>query len=369
MPFTFLHTCTQEHAHNHAHTEGLVTEHLFEHIFTHTIQDTWSLIPFLFIVFVALEYLEHRMNDKSLAIIEKAGRTGPLWGGVIGALPQCGFSVMATNLFSGRVITIGTIVAVYLSTSDEMLPIMLSSQTNPASIIKIILIKTAIGIAVGFTVDFAHRMRVKYQQLHHKHQHHHHHRHLLTHEDEFNHSHYSHHHEQGEHSHHSHSEHSHGEHSHDHHGEEEHSHYISDFCIEEDCHCEDGPVIAALKHTVKIFAVIFVITFLLNLVIDLAGLEIIEQVVHNAGIWAPIVSAVIGLIPNCASSVAITQLYLSGAISFGTAMAGLLTGSGIAWIVLFRVNPHSRQNFKIMGIVFVAGAFFGILFNALGVVI
>ena len=103
--------------------------------------------------------------------------------------------------------------------------------------------------------------------------------------------------------------------------------------------------------------------------IDLAGVEVIEKVVSRAGVWAPVVSCVVGMIPNCASSVAITQLYLSGVISFGTAMAGLLAGSGIAWIVLFRVNPHSRQNFKIMGIVFFVGAVSGIILNMLGVVI
>ncbi len=326
--------------HVHEHTE--VVEHLFEHIFTHTFHDTWSLIPFLFVVFVVLEYMEHSMNDKSLAIIEKAGRSGPLWGGVIGAFPQCGFSVMATNLFAGRIITIGTIVAVYLSTSDEMLAIMLSSSTSPVKIIKIVLLKIAIGVAAGFGVDFIHRTRVKLQQHkhhHHDHGHHHHHHHNLE-----------------------------GEHHHEEH--HEHHEYISDFCIEEDCHCgNESPVIAAVKHTLKIYLVIFVVTFLLNLVIDLAGLEIIEEVVSKAGIWAPVVSCVIGMIPNCASSVAITQLYLSGAISLGTAMAGLLTGSGIAWIVLFRVNPHSRQNFKIMGIVFIVGAVSGIILNALGVVI
>ena len=191
-------------------------------------------------------------------------------------------------------------------------------------------------------------MRIKYQQ--HKQKHHEHH----------------HEHAHGEHHHHHHNlegEHHHGEHH-------EHNEYISDFCIEEDCHgCEHSSVKAALVHTVKIYLVIFVVTFLLNLVIDLAGLEIIEEVVSKAGIWAPVVSCVIGLVPNCASSVAITQLYLSGAISLGTAMAGLLTGSGIAWIVLFRVNPHSRQNFKIMGIVFFVGAVSGIIMNMLGVAI
>ena len=327
--------------HTHVHEHGVAVEHLFEHIFTHTISDTLTLIPFLFIVFLVLEYMEHSMTDKSLALIEKAGKGGPLLGGIIGALPQCGFSVMATNLFAGRIITIGTIVAVYLSTSDEMLAIMLSTNTNPLKIIKIILLKTAIGIAAGFGVDFFHRMRVRYQQRHNE-QHHH------------SHGHHHHHHHEGDH---------HDEH-HDHHE------YVNDFCVEEDCCCEhESPFVSALKHTLRIYLVIFVVTFLLNLVIDLAGLEIIAEVVGKAGMWAPVVSCVVGMIPNCASSVAITQLYLSGAISLGTAMAGLLTGSGIAWIVLFRVNPHSRQNFKIMGIVFFVGAVSGIVLNMLGVAI
>ena len=333
------------HAHDHAHT----AENLFRHIFTHSLEDTLGLIPFLLIVFIALEYLEHSMNDRSLSIIEKADRSGPLLGGIIGAFPQCGFSIMATNLFAGRIISIGTIVAVYLSTSDEMLAIMLSSNTSPVRILKIILLKVAIAVAAGFGVEFCHKMRIRYQQFKRK-------RHEHNHE---------HHHEHGHHHHHHNHE---GEHHHDEH--HEHYEYISDFCIEDDCLCGDeSPVGSAIKHTVKIYLVIFVVTFLLNLVIDLAGLDIIAEVVGKAGVWAPIVSCVIGMIPNCASSVAITQLYLSGAITLGTAMAGLLTGSGIAWIVLFRVNPHSRQNFKIMGIVFFVGAVSGIVMNMLGVAI
>ncbi len=328
----------------HVHEHGdAIAEHLFEHIFSHTFFDTWNLLPFLFVVFLLLEYMEHSMSDKSLAIIEKAGKAGPLLGGVIGALPQCGFSVMATNLFAGRIVTIGTLVAVYLATSDEMLAIMISSNASPLKIAKIILVKTAIGIIAGFGVDFFHRMRIRYQQHKHPHQHshegHHHHHHNLE-----------------------------GEHHHTEH--HDHNEYISDFCIEEDCHgCEHNPAKAAFVHTLKIYLVIFVITFLLNLMIDLAGVEVIEKAVSRAGVWAPVVSCVVGMIPNCASSVAITQLYLSGVISFGTAMAGLLTGSGIAWIVLFRVNPHSRQNFKIMGIVFIVGAVSGIVMNALSIAI
>ena len=322
---------------NYVHSHNILTENIFQHILNHTLQDTLSLIPFMFIVFLVLEYMEHSMTNKSLALIEKAGKGGPLLGGIVGALPQCGFSVMATNLFAGRIITIGTIVAVYLSTSDEMLAVMLSSNTSIFKIAKIILLKTCIGIAAGFAVDFAHRARLRYQQNH-THTHH---------------SHHHHHHEENT-------------DSHDHPYHE----YINDFCVEEECCCShEKPFIAAFKHTVKIYIVIFIVTFLLTLVIGFAGLDVLEQAVSRAGIWAPIVSCVVGMIPNCASSVAITQLYLSGAISFGTAMSGLLCGSGIAWIVLFRVNPHSRQNFKIMGIVFLVGAVSGIILNFLGVAI
>lgn len=333
----------------HVHDHGdVIAENLFEHIFSHTFLDTWNLLPFLFIVFLVLEYMEHSMSDKSLDIIRKAGGKGPLFGGILGALPQCGFSVMATNLFAGRVISIGTIVAVYLSTSDEMLAVMLGSNIETSRIFKIVAVKVAIAVAAGFAVELVHRMRIKFQQIRDVHQH-----------AEHPHSHDEHHH----HHHNSEGEHHHAEHH-------EHHEYISDFCIEEDCHgCEESPVKAAFVHTIKIYLVIFVVTFLLNLMIDLAGVEIIEEVVSKAGVWAPVVSCVVGMIPNCASSVAITQLYLSGAISFGTAMAGLLTGSGIAWIVLFRVNPHSRQNFKVMGIVFFVGALSGIIMNAMGVVI
>lgn len=310
------------HIHEHGHE---VTAHFFEHIFSHTVADTWTLIPFLLVVFLVLEYMERSINEKSVALIEKAGKTGPLLGGITGALPQCGFSVVATNLFAGRVISIGTIVAVYLSTSDEMLAVMLGSNVGFWRIAKIILLKTAIGILAGFGVDIVHRTRVKYNN---------------------------------------HTSHQHRDAVHD------HQMYINELCTEEECHCDHGnPAMAAVRHTVKIFAVIFTVTFLLNFVIDLAGIGIIAETIAKAGIWAPVVAGVVGMIPNCASSVAITQLYLGGAISFGTAMAGLLTGSGIAWIVLFRANPHSRQNFKIMGTVFFTGVISGIILNALGIMI
>lgn len=310
----------------HIHDHGnMVAEHLFEHIFSHTLADTWTLIPFMFVVFLILEYLEHSISGKSLDLIKRSGKTGPLLGGVVGALPQCGFSVMATNLYAGGIISMGTIVAVYLSTSDEMLAVMLGSNMPVNNVLTVILFKILVGVAAGFAVDIIGRLWTQHhiEKHHHSDSHHHH----------------------------------------------DHNH-IDDFCQEEDCHCSnENPFTAAAKHTVKIFAVIFVVTFLLNLVIDLAGVEVIEKTVSKAGVWAPVVAGVVGMIPNCASSVAITQLYISGAISFGTAMSGLLCGSGIAWIVLFRVNPHSRQNFKIMGIVYFTGVATGIVMNIMGIAI
>ncbi|MBQ3008716.1 MAG: arsenic efflux protein, partial [Oscillospiraceae bacterium] len=127
--------------------------HFIEHIFIHTIEDTIGLLPFLFAVFVVLEYIEHSFSHTTQAVIEKAGKAGPLLGGILGAAPQCGFSVMATNLFAGKVVTLGTLVAVYLSTSDEMLAVMISRQAPLSSVVKILAVKTAIGIFAGFIVD------------------------------------------------------------------------------------------------------------------------------------------------------------------------------------------------------------------------
>ena len=282
--------------------------HFLEHIILHTLEDTLKLLPFLFLVFWAMEVMEHGFGHKSQAVIEKAGKAGPFLGGLLGALPQCGFSVMVTNLYAGRVTTVGTLAAVYLSTSDEMLPILLSHKVASTEIIKILIVKTLIGIFAGFIID---------QFLHP-------------------------------------------------HVDPEHIH---DICEEDHCDCEhSSPLKSAIHHTFNIFLVIVAVTLILNGIIELVGMDGIRSFVTNAGIFAPILSCIVGLIPNCAVSVILTELYIAGAISFGTPLAGLLINSGVAWVVLFRVNRHLRENLQILAILISISIASGVFCNAVGVV-
>lgn len=282
--------------------------HFLEHIILHTLEDTLKLLPFLFLVFWAMEVMEHGFGHKSQALIEKAGKAGPFLGGLLGALPQCGFSVMVTNLYAGRVTTAGTLAAVYLSTSDEMLPILLSHKVATAEIIKILIVKAAIGIFAGFIID---------QFLHP-------------------------------------------------HVDPEHIH---DICEEDHCDCEhSSPLKSAIHHTFNIFIVIVAVTLVLNGIIELVGMDGIRSFVTNAGIFAPVLACLVGLIPNCAASVILTELYIAGAISFGTALAGLLINSGLAWVVLFRVNRHLRENLQIAAILVAISIASGVFCNAVGVV-
>jgi len=276
-----------------------------EHIIIHTLEDTLPLLPFLFLVFLALESLEHSLGPKSQAVIRTAGKAGPLLGGLLGAVPQCGFSVVATNLFCGRVITLGTLIAVYLSTSDEMLPVALSRHASPSLILTLIAVKAVIGVIVGFCVDLLVKPQVDPDG-------------------------------------------------------------IGAICDEEHCGCHsDSLMVSALRHTVRIFAVIFLVTLVLNGIIEIAGSDAIRRMIAGAGILSPVLASLIGLIPNCAVSVVITELYLAQTIPLGTALAGLLSGSGVAWVVLFRVNRNKRETLKIAGIVFAVSAVCGILCNAL----
>jgi len=281
--------------------------HFLEHIILHTLEDTLKLLPFLFLVFWAMEVMEHGFGHKSQALIEKAGKAGPFLGGLFGALPQCGFSVMVTNLYAGRVATVGTLAAVYLSTSDEMLPILLSHQVGSFKIIKILIVKTVIGIFAGFIID---------QLLH-------------PHVD---------------------------------------SNHIHDLCDEDHCDCEhSSPLKSAVHHTFNIFLIIFGVTLILNGILEWIGLDGVRSFVTDAGIFAPIPSCLVGLIPNCAASVVLTELYIAEAISFGTALSGLLINSGVAWVVLFRVNRHLRENLQIAMILIAISIASGVFCNAIGV--
>ena len=268
-----------------------------------TLIDGIKLLPFLFITYLIMEYIEHKTSDKAKETIKKSGKFGPLIGSILGAFPQCGFSVAATNLYAARVITLGTLISVYLSTSDEMIPIFISEGASISTLLKILGVKVLIGMIAGFIIDLVLRLRKKD-------------------------------------------------------GEEER---IIDLCEKEHCHCEHGIFKSSLKHTVNIFIFILIITFVINIVIHFIGKSTIESFVQSNPILGPLLGGIIGLIPNCAASVILTQLYLQNVIPVATMISGLLVGAGVGLIVLFRTNKGIKQNLKITGLLYSIGVISGII--------
>lgn len=266
-----------------------------------TLLDSVKLIPFLFLTYLAMEYLEHKTGAKTQNMVKKAGKWGPLLGGMVGVLPQCGFSVAASNLYAGRVITLGTLFAIYLSTSDEMLPIFISERAPLKMILGILLIKMVIGIVVGFVIDFVFRK-----------------------------------------------------------GHEEHEH-IHDLCEHDHCHCEQGILRSAINHTVQITLFIILISFALNLALYFVGEDTLAGFLMDNPFLGPILSGIVGLIPNCAASVVITQLFLQNVIGVGSMLAGLLVGTGVGLLILFRVNHDKKENVKILGLLYLIGVLIGIV--------
>ena len=272
--------------------------------------DTLKVIPFLFVTYLMMEYLEHRTQDKTLAAIRRADRLGPLFGGILGVIPQCGFSASAASLYAGRVITAGTMIAVFLSTSDEMLPLMLSSNVPVPVIGRILLTKALIGVCAGFAVDFLFR-RFNQRRI---------------------------------------------------------GSSIHDLCEHDDCSCEEeGIVRSALKHTINIVLLLTVTAVLMNIVIGLVGEDALGSLFLNRLVAGELAAGLIGLIPNCAASVVITKLYLEGGMSAGAMISGLLVGAGVGLLVLFRNSRRTRENIQLTLILYVCGVLGGLLTGALGI--
>ena len=268
-----------------------------------TIIDAIKIVPFLFIAYLVIELIEQKAGEKTTKWIQKYDKFGPLLGGFLGIVPQCGFSAAAANLYAGKIITMGTIITIFLSTSDEMLPILISEAVPGKTILTILLIKVFIAILVGTTVDLIFRKRHQNAKKE-----------------------------------------------------------IHKLCDEEHCHCEeDGILKSTIKHTLQIFAYIFVISLILNYLIYFVGEERIASFIFDVPVLGTAIATLIGLIPNCASSVVLTELYLGKMISIGTMIAGLLVNSGIGVLVLFRVNKSRKENFTILGILYVTGLIAGIL--------
>ena len=275
-------------------------------IIEETLIDSVKLLPFLFITYWLMEYIEHKTSNKVKDVIKKSGKFGPLLGAIVGIFPQCGFSVSATNLYAGRVITLGTLISVYLATSDEMLPILLTEAVPAGTIFTILGIKLVLGIVAGFIIDFVIRMFRKEKV-------------------------------------------------------EEQEEKIEEICEHEHCHCEEGIVTSAIKHTLNITIFIFFITLVLNGIIAYIGEDTIAHFISKNVILGPIVAGLIGLIPNCASSVILTELFISNVISMPVLISGVAVNAGVGLLVLFKTNKNVKENIKIVGILYLIGVLAGII--------
>lgn len=273
-----------------------------------TLLDGVKLLPFLFLAYLLIEIIEDRSEERAVALVRKAGRLGPVLGGTVGVIPQCGFSAAMSNLYSTGLITRGTLLAVFLSTSDEMLPILISEKAGASFILKVLLFKLIAGVIVGVVADIFFSRLAK--------------------------------------------------------GGEKHIH---DMCEREGCKCEDGIMKSALFHTLKIFLFLLAVTFVLNLAVELVGEEKLGNFIMNKPVVGELLAGVIGLIPNCAASVVLTELYLQGGLSIGAMMSGLLVGSGVGMLVLFRMNRNLKDNLLTLAILYASGVIFGLIAGALNI--
>ena len=277
-----------------------------------TVKDTAMMIPFLFITYLAMEWLERRTEDQSVALLSRIGKFGHVAGAAIGLIPQCGFSAAAASLYSGGVITAGTLLSVFLSTSDEMLPIFISASVGAGTIGRLLAAKFIIALISGIAVDVIARM-VRHRS------------------------------------------------------EEKHIH---DLCEREHCGCEEeegGILHSALIHTLKITGFIFVVSLVLSLLMETVGGDVLASLLTGAPVAGTIITGIIGLIPNCAASVLITQMYLEGLLTSGQLLSGLLVGAGVGLLVLVRTNNKKKENAQVIGTLLGLGIAWGILIDILGI--
>lgn len=339
---------------------------ILPHAFEHAFIDTLKLVPFLFVTYLAMEALEHYASSKSIAAVRRAGTAGPIIGALLGVVPQCGFSAAAATLYSARVITLGTLFAVFLSTSDEMLPIMIAAQAPAGFIVEVLAIKALCGLIAGFAIDAVLRLR--------------------------------------------------------HHAVE--AMRIRDLCERDHCGCDDesdalqehGGGVAgriddrdgghlngkesgaeasrasdghddahshdhshghahgfgaiaksSLVHTLQVTLFIFLVSLALEIVIDGVGEDALASFISANSNLSVVVSAIVGLIPNCAASVVLTELYLEGALSTGAMLAGLLVSAGVGLLVLFRANRPMHENFLIVAGLVACGVAFGFIVGVFGI--
>lgn len=273
-----------------------------------TIVDSLKLIPFLLVAFLIIELLEHKLNNKTKNIITKSKKVGPIIGSLLGVIPQCGFSVMATNLYITRIITLGTLISIYLSTSDEMLIIMISEKVEISLILKILLIKIFFGIVYVLIIDKIINKKKKDKETNYE------------------------------------------------------------LCDEEHCDCNHSILLSAIKHTLHITLFIFIITLIINTIFTLLGDNYLSKILLNNSILSPFITSLIGLIPNCAASVILTELYLNSTISLGALIGGLLTSSGSSLLVLIKNNKNQKENLSIILLLYTLGILSGIIIELISLI-
>lgn len=279
-------------------------------IITDTILDSIKILPFLFLSYLLIEYIEHKSSQKLQKALSTSGKYSKVAGSLLGILPQCGFSAVAANLFSGRLITIGTLISVFLSTSDELIPIMISHPEMTKDLVIILIFKLLIAIIAGSIIDGVLNKRKKKESKYDEHEMH------------------------------------------------EHVHEIC-----KDCDCEHGMIKSTIRHTLSIFFFLLIITFGINLIVEFIGEENFSKIILSGSIFQPFVASIIGLIPNCAASVLLSSLYIEGTLSLGSIIAGLSTGAGVGSIILFKTNKNIKENLKILGLVYIIGAVCGIIID------
>ena len=269
--------------------------------------DTLKVLPFLFLAFLLIEFLEHKAQDKIKHLFTRAGSAGPAIGTILGCIPQCGFSVMSANLYASGIITLGTLVAVFLSTSDEAIILLATVHNSSFEIFKLVVTKIIIALIFGYVLYFIEK------KVHKEHHHH-------------------------------------------------HSH---DLCEHDHCGCDEnsGVLRPALIHTVKVFGFLLLFTLLIDLTVSFIGMDKLSHLLLSDSVFQPFLSAIIGFIPNCASSVLLTQLYVENTLSFGSLIAGLCTNAGAGMLILFRDKSKLKENFKIVGIMYICSVIPGIILH------
>ncbi len=280
--------------------------HGISHALIHSLKELLFTVPFLFLAYLLMEYIEHKASTKMESSISKIGKFGPFLGTGLGLIPQCGFSASCSNLYATGLITEGTLIAVFIATSDEAIPLLLSMDGVRKDIWKFIVVKVVFGIVIGFMVDLMLKiLKVKKQPV--------------------------------------------------------------ELC--EDCGCEEegGIVKPALKHTFKTALFIFIVSLALGIVMEFVGEDILHKVLLTDSYAQPFVASLLGLIPNCSVSVALIELYSEGVLSFGAACAGLCSGAGIGLAVLFKTNKSFKENMRIVGILYATSAMIGFFLMLFGV--